>query len=74
MPPVNSCQSGNRHVNLEGLGCESGNESVKGSIVQSSLTSTPPKVFGITIFYYLVSTWVDTVGRKRGKRAGSHLH
>lgn len=60
--PINSCRSGYRHVNLEGLGCEGGNESIKGSIVQSP-ASTPPKHLALAL-----STWVDTVGRKRGEK------
>lgn len=36
--PINSCQSGNRPVNLDGPGCRGGNERVKGNLVPSSLT------------------------------------
>lgn len=65
--PINSCQSGNRPVSLEGLGCEGGNESVKGSIVQFSLTSFFSNIFFNIRFYYLISTWVDTMGGREGK-------
>lgn len=57
--PINSRQSGNRRVNLEGLGCGGGNESVKGSIVPSShlaLPFLPPRI--------------HSSGRPRGKEEG----
>lgn len=78
--PINSCQSGNRPVNLEGPGCGGGNDRVKGSLVPSSLAhpqpshsllDTPCLTLCLTL-YHLISTWPGHRGRKRRKRAGSH--
>lgn len=63
--PINSRQSGNRCVNLEGLGCGGGNESVKGSIVPSSLH---PITLGLTLFTTSYPLVWETAGEKEGEK------
>lgn len=61
--PINSRHSGNRRVNLEGLGVGGGNESIKGSIVPSS---PHPITLGLTLFTTSYPLVWNTVGLGRG--------